>query len=114
MKTLLICLAIFVSSNSFGQQIKTDSIKIREVKNDTKVENLVLNCGGTFVVFAYSKENKIFEKKYGLKYKIFDCSVPEYDKIVANNIKVVKYLDDKFGKEWRAFARQDIIGIKIK
>ena len=114
MKTILIIITIFVSLNSFGQQIKTDSAKIGELKNDIKEENLVLNCGGTFEVFAYSKENKFFEKKYGLKYKIFDCLVPEYDKIVANNIKVVQYLDKKFGIEWRAFARQDIIGIKIK
>ena len=114
MKTILICLAIFVSSNSFGQQIKTDSTKIGEVKNEIKVEDLVLKCGGTLEAFAYSKEDKIFEKKYNLKYKIFDCTAPDREIITANNIKVVKYLDDKYGKEWRAFARQDIIGIKIK
>ena len=113
MKTILICVTIFVSLNSFGQQIKTDSTKVGELKNDIKVEDLVLKCGG-FITFFYSKEDKFFEKKYKIRYEIFGCLRPEESVLIANNIKVVKYLDDKYGKEWRGFARQDIIGIKIK
>ena len=111
MKTILICLAIFVSLNSFGQQIKTDSTKIVEVKNEIKIENLVFKCGGGFLALALTKKDEGFEKKYNIRYEIFGCLRPEEDILIANNIKVVKYLDDKYGKEWRAFARQDIVGL---
>ena len=110
MKILLICLAIFVSSNSFGQQIKTDSTKIVDVKDEIKVEDLVLKCGYGLI----SKEDKVFEKKYNLKYQILLCNSTVMAPIIAHNIKIIKILDDKYGNEWRAFARQDIIGIKIK
>ena len=63
MKTILVYLTIFVSSNSFGQQIKTDSTKTNEIKNELKTEDFVLKCGGNCETLFYSKQDKAFEKK---------------------------------------------------
>ena len=61
---------------------------------------------------VYFKEDP-FEKKYGVKYEDFgDVIEHPYECMAQYNQEIFKFLDKKFGQEWRKMIREDVIGFK--
>ena len=54
-----------------------------------------------------------FQEKYGIMYSEWGCTVPCSDECIAEYNRIIfKYLDQKYGKEWRREVRPGIIGFK--
>ena len=71
-----------------------------------------LFCGVDLSPLAPMQSDKDFENQYKTSYYIvgdfLPCSVEE---MTAYNKVIIEYLDKKYGKEWRAKVRQDVLGI---
>jgi hypothetical protein len=73
-----------------------------------------LFAGGGFLVKAISREDKIFQSTYSVKYHLLGCVLPDQKGISQYNQAVAEYLDAKFGTEWRQSVRNDISGLPRK
>lgn len=70
---------------------------------------LFLQSGISPIVYS---SDSIFEKKFKVYYYEQGCIGPDNEMMIAYNQVVFKYLDEKFGRDWRKSIRKDIIGFK--
>ena len=61
---------------------------------------------------AFYANQHEFEEKYGITYKLYNCTV-ENEKCVENyNKQVLKHLRRNFGRTWKREVREDVYGLK--
>jgi hypothetical protein len=77
------------------------------------IENLAISLfiQGGFAPIV-DKADYAFEKKYSLKLRDFGCTALNQKIISAYNTEVFKYLQSKYGDQWREEIRKDVIGLK--
>ena len=97
------------SSNDIKESVNSKGIKQVTITVDSKVEVLLVQGG---IVSTETQADLDFEKKYNVDLRDYGCVGLDEDYSVAQNEKVFKQLDNKFGKEWRAELRKDTIGFK--
>lgn len=117
MKKLLILLFI-VSSPIIGQNNEDKKasktfceITIQKTQNELKNGTGTLLLIGGIAPIIYENDVK-FQENFGIKFFDYGCTPPNYDCIVENNLLIFKYLDDKYGNQWRKEIRSDIIGFE--
>lgn len=77
----------------------------KDIENNTPK---LLLFGGFFPVYVPGQEN--FEKKYNVKYYDFVDAVEDSDECLEiYNKRIFKYLDEKYGDEWRKEVRKDVL-----
>ena len=74
-------------------------------RNQTKI---LLSGGVAPTVYPNQKE---FEIKFNLTYFELGCLYEPHTCLEEYNQEVFRYLDEKYGKEWRDLVRQDVIGL---
>ena len=114
--TLLI--SLFVAEHTFAQ-VKSD----KALENSTVAKakeraqsDLSKNTASLFIqggiASTITAADRSFKKKYLVDIRDFGCIGMNLAISTAYNQEVFKYLDSKFGKQWRTDVRQDIIGLK--
>ena len=74
-------------------------------RNQTKI---LLSGGVAPTVYPNQKE---FEIKFNLTYFELGCHHVPHTCLEEYNQEVFRYLDEKYGQEWRDLVRQDVIGL---
>lgn len=82
--------------------------------NDIEKKNIEILLPGGIVSSAIFPNDSNFEKKYNVKFASQGCTRNPGDNESEYNQEIFKFLDQKFGKEWRDEIRQDAIGLKRK
>ena len=73
-----------------------------QAKYDIDHNDMKLFCCFGFLVSAQTQKDKDFEKEFGVKYYIMGDAPPApIDKLRIYNIAIGKYLDRRYGTEWR-------------
>lgn len=67
---------------------------------------------GSIAPLANSEHDLKFEDEYNVEYYDFGCTPPALDCILTYNQEIFKLLDQKFGNQWKAEIREDVIGLK--
>ena len=86
-----------------------DSLTAHE---DWRTGNPRLLLIGSIAPLANSEYDLQFEDKYKVEYYDFGCTPPAIDCVLTYNQEIFDLLDQKFGNQWRAEAREDVIGLK--
>ena len=86
------------------------SLKTAERDWNRKKAKLYLVSGISSI--GNSKTDKIFEKKYKIKYYDFGDTVPNMECIQVYNERIFKLMDEKYGTEWRKKVRSDVEYLK--
>ncbi|RVU01971.1 hypothetical protein EOD41_08445 [Mucilaginibacter limnophilus] len=123
MKYLLFCLIILSGSVKLkAQSTQKDSVVISEYENyhtnvgkaralhDISNNTIKLLLIGGMRPKHFDDQER-FERKYDITYYTYGCVFPRGEKIRAYNAEVFKYLDNKYGKDWRKETRPDVIGL---
>jgi hypothetical protein len=77
-----------------------------QAKYDIDHNDMKLFCCFGFLVSAQTQKDKDFEKEFGVKYYIMGDAPPApIDKLRTYNIEIGKYLDKRYGTEWRKKAK---------
>ena len=79
---------------------------LQEIKN--KSPRIVI-VGG--IIRAGRPGDDKFAKKYKIQFVDTGCVIEDSDCIAAYNKATFEYLDKKYGKKWRKYVRQDLIGL---
>ena len=113
-------LLLFIMNCSFAQTEVIDSVQNQEVSvsgynkqkalTDIRKGSIKIILPGGIVAAAKLLGDEAFEKKYGINFFSQGCVRFPKDNEAAYNEEVFKYLDQKFGKEWRDEIRKDAIG----
>ena len=61
---------------------------------------------------AFYLNQREFEEEYGITYKLYTCTADNEKCVKKYNKRVLKYLKEKFGSEWRKTIRKDVYGLK--
>lgn len=73
-----------------------------QAKYDIENNNMILFCCLGFNVLHPTRNDEAFEKKYGVKYFVMGDSPPApINKLHSYNLSIAKYLDARYGTEWR-------------
>ena len=97
-----------------------DNLKLYTIQNydstladfDIRQNKFRLFCGVAFAPLAPMPSDKDFEKQYNTSYYIVGDFLPSsIEQMTAYNKVVAEYLDKKYGKEWRAKVRPDVLGV---
>ena len=108
MKQILFVAFFLISLNCFSQSVH-DSLVKHYVADTSKP---ILYCGEGFETLAYSKADKIFEKKFKVNYTIVGCiQLYSVEVMSFHNKAIAQFLDRKFGLTWRDALRPDVYGI---
>ncbi|MGG9960897.1 hypothetical protein [Ferruginibacter sp. SUN106] len=100
-----------------------DNLKLYTIQNydstladfDIRQNKFRLFCGVAFAPLAPMPSDKDFEKEYHTSYYIVGDFLPSsIEQMTAYNKVVAEYLDKKYGKEWRAKVRPDVLGVTNK
>ena len=123
-KTFPFILVLLISSALFAQQEVSGSDKQKELMlsgynkeralSDIKMGNITILLPGGIVAAPELSTDVAFEKKYGVRFHSQGCTRFPKDNEPAYNEEVFKYLDLKFGKEWRDEIRKDAVGFRGK
>jgi hypothetical protein len=71
--------------------------------------NLVVLGGIAPAIYISDKE---FKRKYKVGYNVFGCEPPDLEECLRQyNEVLIKQLDERFGKEWRKYVRNDVLGL---
>lgn len=82
---------------------------------DIRQNTFRLFCGVAFAPLAPMPADKYFEKEYHTSYYIVGDFLPSsIEQMTAYNKVIATYLDKKYGKEWRAKVRPDVLGVTNK
>ena len=121
-RLLTSCTLIFLVNCSFAQKEINDSVQNQEVSisgynkekalSDIKKGYIKIILPGGIVSATELPNDESFEKKYGVRFTSQGCVRSFGDNESAYNEEVFKYLDQKFGKEWRGEIRKDAVGLK--
>ena len=105
------------------KNINTNNLKLYTIQNydstladfEIRQNKFRLFCGVSFAPVAPMPSDKDFEKEYHTSYYIVGDFIPSsIEQMTAYNKVVAEYLDKKYGKEWRAKVRPDVLGITKK
>ena len=105
---------ILVFLLSSGQVIaqKADCVKynrdkaLKEIKNNSPK---IVIVGG--IVSAIRPGDEKFAIKYKVQFIDTGCVTEDNNCIAAYNKATFEYLDKKYGKKWRKYARKDLLGL---
>jgi hypothetical protein len=66
---------------------------------------------GGIAPVIYDSDND-FKRKYKIGYNVFGCEASDlYECLRQYNEILIKQLDERFGKEWRKYVRNDVLGL---
>lgn len=82
----------------------------RNIK-ENKVKLLLF---GSIAPRANTYFDKKFEQEYNIEYYDYGCTPPAIECVIQYNETIFKYLDTKFGLEWRTEVRDDVVGLNNK
>ena len=102
-------IAHLACANDFDEQKALDDIK-SNVPKIILVSKQVFN--DTFPHIILNIVDKDFQNKYGIVYSDQSIHVGYEECMLPYNLTIFKYLDKKFGIEWRKELRQDAVGSK--
>lgn len=88
---------------------EVEAKKLAQIDIENKVLVLFLQSGISSITYP---NDTLFQNKYNLFYFELGCVSQEPSIIESYNLQVFKFLDGKFGKDWRKKIRKDIIGFK--
>ena len=88
---------------------EVEAKKLAQIDIENQILVLFLQSGISPITYS---NDIIFENKYNLFYFELGCVSHEPSIIESYNFQVFKFLDSKFGKDWRKKIRKDIIGFK--
>jgi len=116
---LIYFLAIFISALGIGQEKDqrgcTKHLVISAKMNfedDLKNKSIVLYLKGG-IVSVITKNDREFEKSYGIKYHDFGCVLPEdFTYYEIYNHYVFQYLTEKYGNDWKELMNKNAFGWK--
>lgn len=80
-------------------------------KEDIQNNNIRLLIIGGIVPAANTFQDNDFERKYKLKYFDYGDTPPFFDCVKKYNEVIFKFLDTKYGTQWRDSVRKDVEGI---
>lgn len=110
---IVLILLFLVNVNVFAQKKEAGKCEKSSLlaKIDIKKEKICFMLQGG-IAPIYKPGQEVFEKKYKVTYLDLGCVVPTTLCIEHYNAEVAKYLDLKYGKQWRKEVRKDVLGIK--
>lgn len=121
-KTIQILLFIVLGNGAFAQKQVSDSTNQKEVyfqacnsekaRKDIKNGMIEIILPGGIAAASELPGDAAFEEKYGISFFSQGCVRFPGDNESAYNQEVFKFLDEKFGKDWRSEIRTDAIGLK--
>lgn len=79
---------------------------------DIKKGEIKLLLPGGIITAAELPNDSIFEEKYNLTFVSQGCVRYPGENEYEYNTEIFKYLDKKYGSEWRDEVRKDVIGLK--
>ena len=104
---------LILDSTSYIQtEILLQAINKEKAVNDIKIGMIKIFLPGGIVASSELPGDEAFEKKYGVWFMSLGCIRSSGDNYTDYNEQVFKYLDKKFGKEWKNEIRKDAIGFK--
>lgn len=90
---------------SFGNKIEAET----SAKEDINNNNIFIYLNGGLTPIFYPTD-KIFEKKYSIKFNEQGCTGSEFS--IYYNYIIYNHLSKTFGKKWIKEIRKDAIGFK--
>jgi hypothetical protein len=74
----------------------------------------ILLPGGIVAPAPMTKADEVFQTKYHIQYYSQGCVHQEGEDEAGYNRTVFKYLDRRYGKNWRQEVRKDAVGIRVE
>lgn len=109
----IICAPLILKAQSVVNNTTTSGIAAKsrqEALKDISENKAKLVIWGGLIPKHY-KGQEDFEKKYQLTYRVYGCVPPRDMNMSAYNTEVFKYLDKRYGKDWRKEVRPDVVGL---
>ncbi len=120
-RILLLFLVISISKSYSQSALQIDSLnalnsEICEYdKNiadaDITKSKIKFFCYGSIIPVAFTNKDEVFEREFKLKYIQLGCQPFSFTCMIEYNQAIAKYLDNKYGLNWREKARKDIYGV---
>jgi hypothetical protein len=102
---------LIILERNFYPASQLDGDNGERAKEHIKANIIRLVLPGSFACPVLSPADTIFELNYALKYTCQGCIRYGNENYSEYNYFMAKFLDKKYGKRWRKYARKDIIGL---